>query len=347
MENRISLPEGASRGAYPRLPSALDARHIARALAAVGLAWLGAKSLGLPQAHWAAISALVVVQGTLGMSVRAGRDRMLATAFGAAMGALAGLAHVHSWAEPLVWIAALLPPVALARARREFSTAPIAAIIVIASAAPNVSPLMVALLRIGEISVGAVIGVVVSRWLLPTSAGQRMQHHASQLLAALSSVAADVGRDPAGSGNEARSATIRSSLWELALIARDARHEGKQSRARAAVLAKSLRRLNEDLMLLMRVSVQARIQAPELTPALVRLSDDLCAALRAARLKLAEADAPVGPLPFDGDPLLPALAMQDSQGLKGSKGSQAAELGATLRFALGSARRQLEAIVAA
>jgi uncharacterized membrane protein YccC len=339
----VFLSEGAWRTAYPWLPSALDARHIARVLAAVGLAWLAAKSLGLPQAYWAAISALVVVQGTLGMTVRAGRDRILATAFGAAMGALAGLAHVQGWAEPLVWIGALLPPVALARVRREFSTAPIAAIIVISSALPDASPLAVALLRIGEISVGALVGVAVSRWLLPTSAAQRMQHHAIQLLTALSSFAADIGRDQgvAGTVNEARGATIRSSLLELALIARDSRHEGKQSRARAAVLARSLRRLNEDLMLLTRVSVQASTQAPELAPALARLGADLDAALQAVRLKLVGADAAARSLQFDSRALLPALDMQESLG------SQAAELCATLRFALGSARRQLDAIVAA
>ena len=310
------------------------ALQVLRVVAAAGLAWSAAMAWDLPQAHWAMISALMVVQGTFGATVRAGRDRILATGCGAAMGALAGIAHAHGWPVLLTWALALLPTVAIANIRRELRIAPIAAIIVASSTLSAASPLSAAFLRIGEISLGALIGVAASRWLLPASTLDRLRSHAVRLLAASSPPLARAEHVDS-SASEMRANRIRSSLQEIALIARSLRHEDESVRAYAIAFAKNLRRLHEDLMFLKRISMQARLQTPELAPMLDGLDSALRDALETARSKLLDSHhASIRLLHVDA--LIPIARNADD--------ARAAEIKAALRFAVQSINRQLKTL---
>ncbi|GGC93722.1 FUSC family protein [Undibacterium terreum] len=326
-------------GFRQQLPATL--RQVLKALVAAALAWVAADALHLPQAHWAVISTLVVVQGTLGTTVRAGRDRVLATAFGAAAGTLASLAHSWSWPMPVLLIAALGPAVLLASMRRDFRTAPIAAMIVISSISSHVSPVGAALLRVAEISLGAVIGIAVSRWFLPVPTQARMQLDAVHLLEQLCDYAAGIGRAPDKGQElteeqaEERAARIRSYLREAAVIARDARHEGKLVHEHAQELATSLRRLYEDLALIKRVAAQARRRAPGLHPLLEQLGSGLQEALQQELRQLAEGG------PETGRPVLESLLESLAPNAERPAGG---DLRAVLRYALSSLKRQLDTV---
>jgi len=305
-------------------------RHSLRVLIAAGAAWSIATLLGLPQAQWAAISALVVMQDTAGATARAGRDRILATAFGALAGAVSGFAHAQGWPDIVAWIAALLPAVILASLKREYRTAPIAALIVMSSVSTHVSPLGVALLRMLEISLGASVGVAVSRWLLPTPSRERLRQHAVELFVDLADFAGEIGQGGMAE-NEARSTRIRTSLWEIGGVARGAKHEREDSRIAAQAYAKNIRRVNEDLVFLARVAGQAG-RVAEMAPALAALGPALKHAVRDARAALGGGPALQ---PLDVEALVPPIG----------KGGRAAEIWAALRFGLRSLNRQLESLV--
>jgi uncharacterized membrane protein YccC len=67
------------------LPSTL---HSIRTAAAATFSVCVARLIGMPEAYWAAISTLVVMQSTLGATVTLSVVRIVATALGASLGAV-------------------------------------------------------------------------------------------------------------------------------------------------------------------------------------------------------------------------------------------------------------------
>ena len=77
-----------------------------RLVGACALAFLAAAASGLPERYWALITAVVVTQPMLSDTLGAGRNRVLGTLVGAAVGFLVLLAEQHGWpAPPLFWVA--------------------------------------------------------------------------------------------------------------------------------------------------------------------------------------------------------------------------------------------------
>ncbi|MGP8244394.1 MAG: FUSC family protein [Bryobacteraceae bacterium] len=64
--------------------------HSARTAVAAVVSLLVARSFRLPEAYWAAITTLIVMQSTLGAALPVSAQRLVGTAVGAAFGALAG-----------------------------------------------------------------------------------------------------------------------------------------------------------------------------------------------------------------------------------------------------------------
>ena len=76
-----------------------------RLVGACALAYAAAAASGLPERYWALITAVVVTQPMLSDTLGAGRDRVLGTLVGAAVGFLVLLADQHGWpAMPLFWV---------------------------------------------------------------------------------------------------------------------------------------------------------------------------------------------------------------------------------------------------
>jgi uncharacterized membrane protein YgaE (UPF0421/DUF939 family) len=62
--------------------------HSARTATAAVLSLLVARALGLPEAYWATITTLIIMQSTLGAALAVSEQRLAGTALGAALGAL-------------------------------------------------------------------------------------------------------------------------------------------------------------------------------------------------------------------------------------------------------------------
>ena len=89
-----------------------------RIMAACGLAYGGSKLLGVPEGYWALITSIVVTQPVLDETLAAGRDRVLGTLIGAAVGL--GVSEAARHGTPVI-------PLSLPRrpgSRRRGSAAP-------------------------------------------------------------------------------------------------------------------------------------------------------------------------------------------------------------------------------
>ena len=150
-----------------------EARLAIRVSAAGGLAFAIAGWLQLPQGFWAVITAVIVMQASLGASLKAAFDRLLGTLAGAAWGGLVavllgGLGFPHFI---FAVVLALLPLAYLAAVNPAFKVAPVTALIVML---PNplvqVPPLEAAFDRVLEIALGNAVGLFVALTVFPARA---------------------------------------------------------------------------------------------------------------------------------------------------------------------------------
>jgi len=129
--------------------------------------------LSLPQAYWAVLTSVIVIQGSVGGSLKASLDRLLGTIAGAMWGVAVTLTIPHHGAVMLglTLVVALAPLAFLAALRPSYRIAPVTAIIVLLSTTgAQLGPVHYALDRVLEIGLGCVVGFVVSLLVLPARA---------------------------------------------------------------------------------------------------------------------------------------------------------------------------------
>src|SRR5215470_11939245 len=76
-----------------------ELRFVVRATLAAALSLVVSDAFGLPQDYWSALSALIIVQISLGGTIAAGLDRLAGTLAGAVVGAAVALAG-QLWTLP-------------------------------------------------------------------------------------------------------------------------------------------------------------------------------------------------------------------------------------------------------
>jgi uncharacterized membrane protein YccC len=140
-----------------------------RLLAACGLAGGGTALLGVPESYWALITAVTVMQPDLSHTFSAGRDRVIATLIGAAVGF--PLIALHERGLPMLPLfAAGLVPLAIVTASwpnlRLAGTTLIVVFLIPATGDPYARPL----LRVADILLGVVACLVVSFLVFPSDA---------------------------------------------------------------------------------------------------------------------------------------------------------------------------------
>jgi uncharacterized membrane protein YccC len=128
--------------------------------------------LGLPQGYWAVFSAVIVVQSSIGATLTLSIERMMGTITGAVIGGLAVWLHPHT---PLGLGLGIALSVAIASfaaaARADLKVAPITAVIMLISPSGQaMGPLETAVLRVVEIGVGSLIGVLATLLIFPARA---------------------------------------------------------------------------------------------------------------------------------------------------------------------------------
>jgi len=148
-----------------RIPLRSKRRHLehaARTAVAATLSLVVARLFRLPEAYWAAITTLVVMQSTLGAALTVSGQRFAGTALGAALGAL-----LASCFEPnvLIFAAAVFVAgimcAALGLERNAYRYASITVAIVML-VARNEPPWVIAGHRFAEISIGIAVGLIVT-----------------------------------------------------------------------------------------------------------------------------------------------------------------------------------------
>jgi hypothetical protein len=206
--------------------------------------------LHLPEMYWAVLSAVIVSRPGAGGSTKAGSSRLIGTVFGSAV-AMAVIG-ARAWHVPEIALlaVAMIPLSLFITAFEEFRTAPVAAVILLSSTSALVSPFHIALLRMLQITIGAVSSTVVGLSVLPSRGHRRVFRMAASILtrtgAALES-AFDAQRDDAKL--DAAHDDIRRDLRDLGALVKTRRGA---TRAQARVV-RLLSRLQQDSMFVGRV----------------------------------------------------------------------------------------------
>jgi uncharacterized membrane protein YccC len=148
---------------------ALFFRVTASALISYALAdWLHVR---LPL--WAVLTAIILTQMSVGRSLKATIDYLAATIGGAIYGGVVGVLIGHdSEVALLAGLAIAVGPLALVAAMKQtLMTAPItAAVVLLVPTITHATPIALALDRVLEVALGAVVGLAVSFLLFPSSA---------------------------------------------------------------------------------------------------------------------------------------------------------------------------------
>jgi uncharacterized membrane protein YccC len=281
-----------------------ELRLAARTTIAGLLAFLIANALGLPQAYWAVFTAIIVMQGSVGGSLKATVDRLIGTLGGAAYGAAVAtfLAHRGEFALATAVVIALAPLALLSALRASFRIAPVTAIIVLLGTSSQGSdPLAAAVDRVLEIALGCVVGLAVSLLVLPARAHGVLVAAARDVLARMAAVLPvllDGCTQPLDSAAvQEHFKALRGGLAKLEAAGDEARHE-RASRLTdepdPEPLVRTLRRLRNDLATLGRAAAEPLppLVAARLAPPLARLAAALPPFLRALGAALAQRAQP-------------------------------------------------------
>lgn len=270
-----------------------ELRHALRVTSAAILAFALAKLLGFAHGYWAVITAIIVMQTSVGGSLKAAVDRLLGTMAGALYGAAIALAipHASTVALATAMVAAILPLALLAAVKPSFKAAPITAFIVLVPISGiEVAPLTYALDRILEISIGSLVGMATSLLILPARAHQVLAHVAAKavelnadLMAALfEGLVGDAGRPAL----RTQHAAIRKALTQAESAAEEALRERRSYLTDSPdpePLVRTLYRLRHDLVMVGRATSRPlpAVLASRLAPKLLGVRDAGANLLRA------------------------------------------------------------------
>jgi len=213
--------------------------------------------LELPQGYWAVLTSVIVMQASVGGSLKAGLDRMLGTVAGAIWGVSVTLAIPHHDTLTLgLTLAVALTPLALVAAlKSNYRVAPVTAIIVLLSTTGvQLGPVRYAIDRVLEIGLGCLVGFAVSLLVLPARAHGLLAEAAEEVILALRDLLElllqETTRSPDGTALAATHLRLSQALSRVEGLV----DEVKRERANrltdtpdAEPFARNLRRLRHDL----------------------------------------------------------------------------------------------------
>jgi uncharacterized membrane protein YgaE (UPF0421/DUF939 family) len=140
----------------------LSLQNSARTAVAALLSLIVARLVGLPEAYWAPITTLIIMQSTLGAALAISGRRLLGTALGAALGAL-----LASYFGPNMFIFAagvfvagiFCAAVKLDRSAYRYASITLAIVMLIARPQPA---WIIATHRFAEVSIGIAVGLILT-----------------------------------------------------------------------------------------------------------------------------------------------------------------------------------------
>jgi uncharacterized membrane protein YccC len=269
------------------------------------LSLVAAQQLGLPLPLWAVLTAMIVTQMSVGRSLKATGDYLVGTIGGAIYGGLVAvlIPHESEGALLVVLVIAVAPLALLAAGRPSMNVVPITAIIILLlPGLTHTSPLSSAINRVLEVALGAVIGLVVSFLVLPSSAHRQMRQAAARILdlmaRALTALVDGLRRGLDTDELHRLQDGIGQGLTEINTIGAEAERERKarlSAEADTGPLRRTLLRLRHDLVIVGRAATTPLPEALEarLAPRLDEIAQAAATYLRACSAALlAHADPP-------------------------------------------------------
>ncbi|MCL8384481.1 FUSC family protein [Xanthobacter aminoxidans] len=186
-------PEDATPEAASGVPTLRDRLGKVIALAHLKLAlratiagivtYLLAEQFSLPNGYWAVLTAVLVVQATLGASLSVAIDRALGTLAGGVVGVAGAMVAGPSQIQTLVVLSlALFIAAAMAARSPSFKLAPVTVIIVMLAHPGDVAPWLAGLTRVAEITLGGAVGLLCAILILPERALGKLFPHCAKAL---------------------------------------------------------------------------------------------------------------------------------------------------------------------
>jgi uncharacterized membrane protein YccC len=275
--------------------------HSLRVTLAALLALVGAQFAGLPLPLWSVLTAVIVTQMSVGRSLKASIDYMLGTIGGSIYGGAIAILIPHSTELALlaVLMVAVAPLALYAAIRPGMNVVPISAVIVLlVPALYRGTPLDSAINRILEVALGALIGLLVSALVVPSSAHRLTRQAAADMLEQMAKatvVLMEGVRDGLALAELHRlQDAIGVTLIELNTVAGEAERERSaklSSEADTGPLRRTVLRLRHDLIILGRAAgmpvsdaMRARLK-PRLVAVQATASDYMRASADALRAR--------------------------------------------------------------
>jgi uncharacterized membrane protein YccC len=222
--------------------------------------------LELPQAIWAVLTSVLIMQASVGGSLQASLDRMLGTVAGAIWGVSVTLAipHREALALGLPLAVALAPMALLAALKPNYRVAPVTAIIVLLSTTgAQLGPVHYAVDRVLEIGLGCLVGIAVSLLVLPARAHGLLTEAAGEVILALRDLLElllqDMTRSPDGTALAAIHLRLSQALSRVEGFVADVKRERANrltDAPDAEPVARNLRRLRHDLTAIGRTVIE-------------------------------------------------------------------------------------------
>ena len=247
-------------------------------IAAAGLlAFAVGHFLGLVQIYWAVLTAIIVMQASVGGSLKATADRLIGTIAGAAWGVATtvGVPHPGPLTTAAALVVALVPMAALVALSPSYRIAPVTAAIVLLGPVGANGVVEAALDRVVEIAVGCVVALAVALAITPARAHQLLCAAASDALAAMRDQVAllfdGVTDEVAAAAVLALHDRIRGAIERAAGVAVEAARERSSHLTDAPdpdPLVRTMRRISHDLVMMARA-----VPTPLPEPARSRLAE--------------------------------------------------------------------------
>lgn len=248
---------------HPRLRQVHLTLAVRITVAAI-LALVAAQFLGLPLPLWAVLTAMIVTQMSVGRSLKATGDYLAGTVGGAIYGGLVAvlIPHDSELSLLIVLVIAVAPLALLAAGRPNMNVVPITAIIILLlPGLTHANPIASAVNRVLEVALGAVVGLIVSFLVLPSSAHRQMRQAAARILdlmaRALTALVDGLRRGLDTDELHRLQDGIGQGLSEINTIALEAERERKarlSSEADTGPLRRTLLRLRHDLVIVGRAA---------------------------------------------------------------------------------------------
>ncbi len=217
----------------------------------------------LPQGFWAIVTVLIVMQGNVGATLGAATDRLVATVAGAIVGGIAILVLPHRPLEIGIGLVVVVAMTSFVAARvPRLRVAGLTATIVILTRTSDIPVTVFVVERILEITLGGVVGVLASRFVLPAKSRKlllaRLHAVLDAMIEALRSQAEALEQGKGAAAVEA-SVSLRKSLTEAEALLGDVERERSMLLAKSGVseaVVRTLWRIRNDMAHLNRLIEQ-------------------------------------------------------------------------------------------